>query len=67
MSGIERRGCDIRCDGCGRESLLMAESVTAARELMRSGGWQYYRKKNAGYDKCPKCQPPPGPDWKRAG
>ena len=67
MSGIERRACDIRCDGCGKESMLLAESVTAARERMRSNGWQYYRKRNETYDKCPRCQPPQGQGWRRAG
>lgn len=63
MSGTSRRVHDIKCDGCGKESTLLAASVVIARERMRHGGWRYYKKGNAGYDKCPKCKPPQGKGW----
>ncbi len=64
MSGFERRAADIRCDGCGKESVLYAPSAAEARERMRRGGWRYYKKGTAGYDKCPKCKPPQGEGWR---
>jgi len=67
VSGIERRVCDIRCNGCGRESEIRAKTIAAAREKVLKSGWQYYRKRNEGYDKCPRCQPPQGQGWRRAG
>ncbi len=64
MSATQRWVCDIRCDGCGKESALLAPTVAEARKKMRSGGWRYYKKATAGYDKCPKCKPPQGEGWK---
>lgn len=64
MSAIERITRDIRCDGCNRESLLFASSVAEARERMRKGGWRSYKRRNAIYDKCPKCKPPQGEGWR---
>lgn len=64
MSGIARWNRDIRCDGCGKESTLFAESVAAARKKMRSGGWRTYKKHNRIYDKCGDCKPPQGEGWR---
>lgn len=64
MSAIERRKHDIRCDGCDRESVILADSAAAAREKLRHAGWRHYKRRNAVYDKCPKCKPPQGEGWR---